>query len=933
MLKSSVQSNEGKSTSKGLIGSLLDKIKTTVSEGVSIFSSSKGTDRNYGNDTFSTSTTNTTTKTNKSTKTNDRNVGNDTNDSSSTTPAKSGTSGSIFNIIRNNGKSSKDGTTEKQDNSSKSGSLVDRVKEKTTEVVKSTTEYSAKSTTKINYDTTKLTASTNNANLFSTYYNNGTKTGQTYQASYNNSRFNISAQEVSSMIYQETLNYENASMAAMDSMYNSFNTELKNGGVVDSTYAEKANYSGLNIIDLESSKLKMEGDIETNIASMQAVYEGNHPAIEEAHDNYLSAQESYRQALNTSSDPQICAMRSQIDMIDTCKTQLEGRISSNGVRISQTTSQISRQDRTIESLSSDISNYDTQIQVLQNMIASCDSATASALENQIRNLQELKGCAEARKSNAELTKNCLQTRLSVLNEQKDNDTKALRSYKSQQSELENQIDAIGNANIRAAHVNLVASENALDTLTSQVLSEIESSNGILEHELSIVNSKICDFKRNMAAKASTYGVDSITENSLAASTQERAIAESEANNIVEAGVLKDSYSQTAQGLQSARESRLDIYNGNNNEVQGYKLAAEGSFNNLYADLLKSDPELGELMADTKGKLEDREGKIDEINIQISKYEDGLLDMKCELGGIECSIASLKEAQETLESIDVSVLDSHRMQMYNKQKAMVETELNLLTERKDTLEMQVYSREQGAEYQAYCAMKDQRQIFQHEYATYYDELQAQTIQASENPDAKESSDAFKSSLTDYHDTKQQAVDDANSAVVTAQGQTNEIYRSYTLQQVKEDQEKYRFGELTDRDILAFAQIYSAQWDISAKADASSNSWGDSYINHLEEALEHDEYMEWSKNIVGGWYASNIYEAAVEAGAIVQTQNAQPGDLVLHNQDENGMDRPAGIFLSMDEDGTIHVLEPDEDNNMQQKTYKANDGQIKAICRMV
>ncbi|MBQ8476204.1 hypothetical protein IJ531_03990, partial [bacterium] len=576
---------------------------------------------------------------------------------------------------------------------------------------------------------TKIGTSTSSSNRVLNYSNASTKSTAAVQRV----KSIKSAQEFSSMVYQEQGKMEFISLSDVENMYNGFSSKFKDNSIKDATYAEKTNFTNSNLTDLETARVQMESDIETNMDALKSAYNGTHPAVSQASDQYESLKAAYINSLNSSNDPQIMSMKSQAELLDTCVTQMEGRISACNQRISQTNMQITRQTSAISSISGQIATYDNQIKILEKMSMEDLGPYAETVMSELATLKEIKNSAEQRKSEMETSNRNLRTKLNALNQQKTNDQTSLSTFRIEQHKVENDIRLTQDAKVRDALNAMHESKQTLEAIRGRVIQEINSNNQILEHKLQGVESQISDFRHNLAISG-TGGSGAAYNGEIPMGDGTRSPEEQQAINIVETGAIKGNYSKQQAGTaQNAETISIDSYSENKSKEISASLTS-GAFRTLFSHAANISSELSSKMTDTKGEMDNEQSKIEMLDSKIAQYKQSVSALQGKLNGVEANLETLKEAKEQLDGVNVLLLNGYRMQAFRRQKAQIETETQRMIKEKEHLEEEIESKEQGAEFRRYSAMQDERQAYENEYAAMYEQLQAEAEEAQkQNPD--------------------------------------------------------------------------------------------------------------------------------------------------------------------------------------------------------
>ncbi len=90
-------------------------------------------------------------------------------------------------------------------------------------------------------------------------------------------------------------------------------------------------------------------------------------------------------------------------------------------------------------------------------------------------------------------------------------------------------------------------------------------------------------------------------------------------------------------------------------------------------------------------------------------------------------------------------------------------------------------------------------------------------------------------------------------------------------------------------------------------SSATPWCAAFVEYCVENCGDSDIADWYEDVGNKWYCPDIYAAAEEAGAIVDSKEAQIGDLVLFDWEGDGVQDHIGIFLGYDDDGNMLTME--------------------------
>ena len=96
--------------------------------------------------------------------------------------------------------------------------------------------------------------------------------------------------------------------------------------------------------------------------------------------------------------------------------------------------------------------------------------------------------------------------------------------------------------------------------------------------------------------------------------------------------------------------------------------------------------------------------------------------------------------------------------------------------------------------------------------------------------------------------------------------------------------------------------------------------------MENNASADKIADWYKNIDNQWYCPNVYSAAQANNAIIKGSEAEKGDIVLFDWENNGSAKDhIGIFCGI-ENGKAVVIEGNTSNTVAKRYYDLNDPRL-------
>ncbi len=396
---------------------------------------------------------------------------------------------------------------------------------------------------------------------------------------------------------------------------------------------------------------------------------------------------------------------------------------------------------------------------------------------------------------------------------------------------------------------------------------------------------------------------------------------------------------SAQSDLSEKQSTLSaVLDGSDSAISQLEENVNQAYDTYQEQLKLVDEELAEQVDDLKSKIDEQENKIDQKEQEISDQESVVSDSETEYNNAVTTRENLETSLAALKSIDTSEMDSAKLSELNSKIS----ELTTKVETAKRKEEEAKTRWDEAEEKLKQLKEEKEELISgqgglDELNQQMTELEAEIIE--KYPEIKEYLEAYNSAKETYDTEKQTAIANAKAEVQTAQNYVNEVQTAINNFENKETVKDYCFGEFGE-DIADFAQQFIGYNESNGSADiflyggytSSSTPWCAAFVEYImKNSGSYEDLPDWYKDISNKWYCPNIDKAARDAGAIINGEEAQTGDIVLFDWDGDGTKDHVGI-VKVTENGQVITIEGNTSNQVAERTYDINDSRL-TFCKVV
>lgn len=363
-------------------------------------------------------------------------------------------------------------------------------------------------------------------------------------------------------------------------------------------------------------------------------------------------------------------------------------------------------------------------------------------------------------------------------------------------------------------------------------------------------------------------------------------------------------------LQTKQEALNAVYDGTNPTVKSWNNAVDEAYQFLLGQLeyRKVNQELIESLNNQVALISAKEAEISEKDSEISTQKTTVSNAKT---AYESAVSTRETLESALSSMQGKSSDDP------DEQAQIDAQIS-------RLEGEVAAA-RAAESEAEAQLKEEEEKldkFEEEKARLEDELDELNAQKSEI-EAKiiETEPNIKEAIQIYNDKKKQAdaaketvLNNAKNAVEVAQQDVVAVKELINDNENRNLSLEYS-SNFVGRDIAQFAMEFLGYNEADASADiflekwhssSSQTGWCAAFVSYIYEHMpSSDKIPQWYKDIENQYWQVNVHRAAEEAGAIIDSSQAETGDIVLYDYDGDGTMQHIGIVLAVEGNKLITI----------------------------
>ncbi len=383
---------------------------------------------------------------------------------------------------------------------------------------------------------------------------------------------------------------------------------------------------------------------------------------------------------------------------------------------------------------------------------------------------------------------------------------------------------------------------------------------------------------------------------------------------------------------SEERSKLNaLYNGTDATVKNKEANVERAYE-LYMRRLEEEKvdtaKLKEMITqidEQESKIDAQEVKISDKEADISKKEDAYDSAVSRRENLESALSALQSASSD---------DPEEQAAIDAQIAAVQAELSAAK----TAEKAAYDALETAKAEL-TTLESEKDDMETELANLNAEKEAfeATVLETIGPNIAEAMNGYNNAKKDLETYKTNAAESARARIEAAEDDVSEIEKVITDNQNRSDTVEYS-PNILGKSIVQEALKYLGWNEANGKADeflykwhssSAQTGWCAAFVSYVMEQVSKNPELEamglsvpdWYTEIENQYWQVNVHRAAEKAGAIIEADQAQLGDIVLYDYDGDGTMQHIGIVYAI-ENGIMYTIEGNSGNTVKVNEYDLN-----------
>ena len=383
---------------------------------------------------------------------------------------------------------------------------------------------------------------------------------------------------------------------------------------------------------------------------------------------------------------------------------------------------------------------------------------------------------------------------------------------------------------------------------------------------------------------------------------------------------------------SDKQAVLDgVLDGSDPEIKAAQENVDKNYEEYQEQLKAVDEEMAKQVDDIKTRQDAKQAEIDAKEGEISDQECAVSEAETTYNNAVTTRETLETTLQGLESADQSDMDATKKGELNSQISELKGKISEAKQaEEDTKEAWDKAKEKLGD------LNEEKSTLEQDKADIDKDMSDLEAKISEKyPEVQQSMDNYNNAKTELETKKQTAITNAKSDIQEAQDYVNEVQTAISEYDDKEMTKEY-MGAFGD-ELIEFAEQFLGYNEADGSADkfiskyglTSSTPWCAAFVEYCLENSGVD-IPDWYQSVSNKIYCPSVYSAAKNNGAVINSSEAQTGDIVLFDWEVDGEKDHIGLIVSID-NGVVTTIEGNSSNKVQKKTYNLNDSRL-TYCKI-
>ena len=372
-----------------------------------------------------------------------------------------------------------------------------------------------------------------------------------------------------------------------------------------------------------------------------------------------------------------------------------------------------------------------------------------------------------------------------------------------------------------------------------------------------------------------------------------------------------------------RERLNSVYDGSDSGVKTREQNVQAAYE-LYMRRLDEEKV-------DKTRLQEKISQIDAKEAQIDAQEIKISNQEAKIQQNENAYNSAKSTRENLESA-LSALQGASSDDPDEQAA-IEAQIASVTSALNTAKAKEEETKKTLEYSKRVLekMEATKETYESDLAALNsekDQIEAEILQTI-GPNIAEAMNGYNNAKENLNTYKENTAENIKAQIDASEKEVSEIEKTITDNKNRNDNIEYS-PNLLSKAIVQEALKYLGDNEADASADkflykwhssSRQTGWCAAFVSYVMEQVANNtglDIPDWYEEIENQYWQVNVHRAAEKENELIESNQAQPGDIVLFDYDGDGTMQHIGIVYAIEGD-MMYTIEGNSGNSVKVNEY--------------
>lgn len=372
-----------------------------------------------------------------------------------------------------------------------------------------------------------------------------------------------------------------------------------------------------------------------------------------------------------------------------------------------------------------------------------------------------------------------------------------------------------------------------------------------------------------------------------------------------------------------RNKLNSIFNGSDSGVKLRETNVQNAYE-VYMRRLEEEKVDKAILENMINNIEAKEAEIDSKELEISNQEATVSKNENTYNSAVSTRENLESALSALQG--ASSDDPEEQAAIDAQIAALEGQVQAARTAEEQAKEELENSKEKLE-----ALEGEKANLEGELETLNAEKEQfeATILQQIGPNIAEAMNNYNNAKNSLNEYKQTAAQNAKTRIDAAQNEVSEIEKVITDNKNRSASIEFS-PNIMGKNIVQEALKYLDYNEANGKADeflykwhssSRQTGWCAAFVSYVMEQVSkntNSEVPNWYQEIENQYWQVNVHRAAEKAGALIEQDQAQSGDIVLFDYDGDGTMQHIGIVYAI-EGNTMYTIEGNSGNRVKVNEY--------------